>query len=1006
MLINNAVISRIPDNLNPGGLRVNSVGANMTAHTLEVNLNDNFTYLPVTREFITDLQEIVRRALPDSLRHFSPTLSVGGKSLAYYINRIDPLPREYRANIPFVRETKPQVRASKGLPDDKIALWHSHGRYFKNGAWQWQRPLLFETVEDIYTMGYILPFVTPMLENAGANVFLPRERDTNPREVIVDNDLNPGGQIFSQPYYREITGSHPWQNGEFDGFIYDLPDFRDTENPFELGTYRQTRTIRDGKASIAAWYADIPADDNYAVYISYKSLPNSSTDALYTVNYSGGSKQFFVNQKMGSSTWIYLGTFPLTKGYSDTKPIVTLSNVTTAAEGTIVTADAVKIGGGMGNIARSPHRSDIYYDPSTPINEKEEEEEAEEDTGSDDDVENSDDIDPAAATSEDTSPSKEENKPTGRAPSFRTSSSPRFVEGARYWLHWAGFPEEVYSPYHGRDDYKDDYTGRALWVNYLAGGSRVLPKEQGLGIPIDLTVALHSDAGKRSDDSTVGTLGIYYSNGGASYEDGTPRINSRMLTDLLLRQITGDIRQTLEPDWKRRSMWDKSYVEARIPEVPTALVELLSHQNFGDMVYGLDPEFRFIVSRAIYKAIARFMAERKGRELVIQPLPVFGFTITRTSRRAYRLSWHPRIDKLEKTAVPTKYIVYERTEGELGFHPIGQTTDTHFNLRVSDNNIHSFKIVAANDGGYSFDSEILALRESEHSNAKPILIVNGFDRVSAPGRINTDSQAGFDSHEDFGVPYIRDISFSGHQYEFRRGAGESAGRSDASYAGKVIAGNTFDYPFIHGKSIAAAGYGFISASASAIVNGDLRLRDYETVDLILGKQKESTIGTGMSGWKYSAFPREMQKLLDDYTNHGGNLLVSGQYIASDLYSMRSDASDRQFATEILGIEPASGDKITNPRLDATTELSDMSHTPVYYNNRLNEEIYIVESPDQLMPVGDAKVLLNFNDNGNAAALYNRHGKGNIITLSIPIETITADDVRDKLIKQFLKILND
>ena len=32
----------------------------------------------------------------------------------------------------------------------------------------------------------------------------------------------------------------------------------------------------------------------------------------------------------------------------------------------VVTADAVKIGGGMGNIARSPQRADIYYDPSTP----------------------------------------------------------------------------------------------------------------------------------------------------------------------------------------------------------------------------------------------------------------------------------------------------------------------------------------------------------------------------------------------------------------------------------------------------------------------------------------------------------------------------------------------------------------------------------------------------------------------------------------------------------------
>ncbi len=121
-----------------------------------------------------------------------------------------------------------------------------------------------------------------------------------------------------------------------------------------------------GKQSVAAWYADIPEDSEYAVYVSYKSFPNSTEDAHYTVNYSGGTKEFRVNQTMGGGTWIYLGTFPLTKGYSDTEPIVTLTNLSEKGEGMVITADAVKIGGGMGNIARSDRRSDIYYDPSTP----------------------------------------------------------------------------------------------------------------------------------------------------------------------------------------------------------------------------------------------------------------------------------------------------------------------------------------------------------------------------------------------------------------------------------------------------------------------------------------------------------------------------------------------------------------------------------------------------------------------------------------------------------------
>lgn len=1009
--VNAEVLKSVPANLNPGGLRVNIVKPDHQNKTVAVHLNDNFTYLPVTNEFITGLQNTVRRSLPDSMRNYRPTLTVGGKQLSYYISRIDKLPPQHRKNPPFVREMKPDITPAKGMPGDILAMWHSHGRYYKQGSWQWQRPLLFETVEDVYTMSYVLPFIVPMIENAGGYVMLPRERDVNVNEVIVDNDKNPDGEIYSQSDYREIQGTKKWDNGEFDGFIYDLPDFRDTENPFEVGTYRQTRTIKSGKPSIAAWYADIPEDGEYAVYVSYKSLPNSTTDAHYTVNYSGGSKDFLVNQTMGGSTWIYLGTFPLEQGYSDVEPVVTLTNVSGTAADKILTADAVKIGGGMGNIARSPRRADIYYDPSTPESgydsqSSQTDTEDEDEALPDDDGESS--VDPEQNNPAEKNSGEASKSPvakSGHAPQFRTSGLPRFLEGARYWLHWAGIPEEVYSPYHGRDDYKDDYTGRSLWVNYLAGGSRVLPDEQGLNIPIDAAMALHSDAGKRSDDSTVGTLGIYYTNGGRNYEDGTPRINSRMLTDYLMRQISSDIRQTFNSDWTRRSMWDKSYVEARVPEVPTSLIELMSHQNFGDMQYGLDPAFRFTVGRSIYKAMARFLSERKDRELVIQPLPVRDFAIKRLGKGHYRLQWKPTPDRLEPTAMPKEYIILERREGDLGFHNIGITKATHFEVKVKDTEVHSFKIIAANEGGKAFPSEVLAFREAPN-NSKPILIINGFTRVSAPGIINESGRAGFDSENDFGVPYIRDISFTGHQREFRRGASQH-GLSDSNYVTTVIAGNTFDFVALHGDAIADAGYGFVSSSAGAVEDGTILLKNYDVVDYILGKQKEGKVGSGKSGWHYKTFSPEMQKLLRAFVNRGGDLLVSGQYVASDLHNPRSTDADKDFAIQILGVQPGETDKIRNPRFvvsrnnDLNAGLKNRSYT---YNNTLNDKTYIVERPDMLEPMGEAEILMEFDDNSRAAAVGRRSGKSRVVTMSIPFESIDGEADRSQLMQEILNFL--
>ncbi len=1000
LLVNDVIMRALPENVNPGGLRVNSVKTDSRWNTAQVKLNESFTYLPITRELIEAMRDTIITNLPDSLRDYKITLHAGNHQLAYYVNQIDKLPIERRRNPSFVKAAHPYATPTKGLDNDIVALWHSHGRYFKpgSGAWTWQRPFLFETAEDLFTMSFILPYVVPMLENAGAYVMLPRERDTNRNEVIVDNDLNPGGNIFSQPFYKEESGLNKWQTGAGEGFIYDLHEFRDTENPFEVGTYREVTTVRNPKdASAAAWYADMPADGEYAVYVSYKSLPNSTTDAHYAVNYSGGTREFIVNQQMGGGTWIYLGTFPFKKGYSDSRPIVTLTNLS-ANHAAILTADAVKIGGGMGNIARSNRRSDVFYEPSTP-----QQSEAEQETGEEEEEEEE------SEEEEETINEEESEKLEQAAPVFRTSGMPRFVEGARYWLQWAGAPESVYSPYHGSDDYKDDYTSRGEWVNWLLGGSPALPSREGLKIPVDVAMALHSDAGKRSDDSFVGTLGIYFTNDGACYSDGTPRINSRMLADLIMRQITADIRQKHEPAWTRRAMWDKSYVEARVPEIPTCLIELLSHQNFADMQYGLDPEFKHTVGRAIYKGIGRFLAERKGREFVAQPLAIKDFMITRKSGATYRLAWQPTPDPLENTAMPQSYVVFERNQGDLGFHKIGETAKEYFDVKVTDNEIHSFRIVAVNEGGMSFPSETLAIRHVA-SDKYPVLIVNGFTRISAPGHFSSNGRAGFDSELDFGVPYMKDISFTGYQMEFNRNAGERFGRSASNYAAQVIAGNTFDYTALHGEGVATAGKGFVSCSVGAVIRGAVKLGDYRVVDLILGKQKATVQGRGSSGIKHRAFPTSLQKEIEMYLQRGGRLLVSGEYVASDLYGTHSSDNDSIFASGVLGIAaPDSIARTRSGRMISTGYSDDLAEGSYDFSSNLNEQRYIVENPDNLVAANpsESNEVFAFPDNNGVAALRMK-GRNNSrkIIMSIPIESIIDDYSRNAMIRTMIKWLTD
>lgn len=70
------------------------------------------------------------------------------------------------------------------------------------------------------------------------------------------------------------------------------------------------------------------------------------------------------------------------------------------------------------------------------------------------------------------------------------------------------------------------------------------------------------------------------------------------------------------------------------------------------------------------------------------------------------------------------------------------------------------------------------------------------------------------------------------------------GDSFGDYETKVIAGNTFDYPSVHGAAILKAGYSFVSCSDEAVEDGAVSLNDYTTVDLILGKECQTKMGRG------------------------------------------------------------------------------------------------------------------------------------------------------------------
>ncbi|MFR0764487.1 MAG: fibronectin type III domain-containing protein [Alistipes communis] len=145
-------------------------------------------------------------------------------------------------------------------------------------------------------------------------------------------------------------------------------------------------------------------------------------------------------------------------------------------------------------------------------------------------------------------------------------------------------------------------------------------------------------------------------------------------------------------------------------------------------------------------------------------------------------------------------------------------------MRQEPGVIYSYRVTATNAGGESFPSETLSAAWVPEPKGR-VLVVNGFDRVSAPLSIQGDSLAGFYRRLDSGVADRHDISFIGEQRVFDRRFTEAENDEEAlgscysDYATQVIGGNTFDYPRLHGASIVRAGYSFCSASAAALAEG-------------------------------------------------------------------------------------------------------------------------------------------------------------------------------------------
>ena len=910
-------------------IKVVSAKLDRKAKSVNINMNEVFLGQPFTNALVDSIYANVRMHLPVSCRQWKLQIKVNGSPIEFLVpyslqQRHDTLRTwgniKYTGN-PWTLNLDRPFTPAHGLQGRHICLWASHGRYYSidKEKWQWQRPRLFGTCEDIFTQTIVLQFLMPMMENAGAVVYSPRERDIQSREIIVDNDSD-----FADGIYSEINGKHEWEDAG-QGFSRVRTVYVEGQNPFEEGTCRKvvTQNSKTLRSSIT-WTPDIREDGEYAVYVSYKTLPTSVPDAVYSIRHNGVTTRVRVNQQMGGGTWVYLGTFDFSRNSGHDNCIMLTNHSNYRGH---ITADAVRLGGGMGNIARGDS-------------------------------------------------------------TVSTSGLPRFLECSRYSMQWNGAPRSVYTAYsslNSTDDYKDDLYARSLGANYIAGGSVYVPCDTipvanvpGLKVPLDLCVATHSDAGLRDNMDIIGTLGIYTTQFyDGKLASGLNRLVSRDLADMVMTGFTADM-QHLLANWSRRQMYDRNYCESREPQMPSMILETLSHQNYADMLAGHDPVCKFVMARAIYKALLRYegmMHEHK--KVVVQPLPVKNVkAVANAGKRTISISWSPVLDPVEKSAKPWEYVVYTR-RGASAWDNGRVVRDTVENIEAVAGVLYQFRIAALNDGGCSMKSAEVCARVPENQTADNVMIVNGFERLAAPQAFANDSVRGFDMNTDPGVAYYRNISI----YDVD---------------GKPVAGNTFDYPTLHARDLlmtdstlnASQDLAISSCTMDAVQ--EKTLSGYKMVDIICGAQRVD----GYSHRTYKTLPVHMQKALKTYATEGGSLLVSGAYIGEDM----QDSLSMMFTRDVLKYT-YDGSIDTDSLMILLPAASDS----IQLYSEPNEESYWTRRVNKLKPADTAEIKLSYGSESPAAVGY--RGKDyKVLSYGFPLEMITDNKHRRTLINASYKYL--
>ena len=539
-----------------------------------------------------------------------------------------------------------------GLTGRIVYAGAGHGWTYQNDStsvnWYTQRGVGQEMMEDYGNLDQFNVFVNYCF-NAGATIVPMRPVGYQTNEVILDNN----------------SPAVTWQGSWFNSFSTPYWGTVGDAVPYRFANLAASET------ATATYTPAIPVAGFYPVYTWVLGSDNR-TSQLYRIRHIGGEATVRIPHHMVGSGWVYLGTYKFNAGSNPLTGAVVISNLQPSPSvGSVVIADAIRFGNGMGdmvpvaNVAKTP----------------------------------------------------------------TISGYPREEECARYWVQRSLGVGQSSALYDGGGYDGADSVGAPIRM------AREMNREGQGGYYKRVYISFHSNAGGgRGVMGLYNNNSLFPGTGGSNQFRLAQlcgiELNEDMAAVNSLLEVGWSKRATNSVTFARS---DFAFGEIRDDvlgrEMDATIVETAFHDDASDAKLLRDPRVRRLMARSTYQALVRYFNEFDSGPLAFLPEPPLNVRARADDTGAVTITWQPQV--AVGSGNPQGFVVHRSSDGYAFGNPVhvaGGTSSNYTFGSLAPGRDHYFRVAATNSAGESFQSETVGARSRIRPTAARVLVVNAFDR--------------------------------------------------------------------------------------------------------------------------------------------------------------------------------------------------------------------------------------------------------------------------------------